>query len=144
MNEHTDPVDRALNLLKAQSWAHDAHDAKLEENLMQMVSTKPKAFGSAKRNALVGALALLPIAGVGFAATGGMDTFMDWFLATVVVVGPDGTRLVDLARGEPAARASLDIDDPNVTDRVLQQRDIQGDPLAVVGKDWMPEIALGE
>ena len=90
MNEQPDPVDRALKVLRTQSWAHDAPDAKLEENLMQMVSTKPKASGSARRNVVVGALAFLLIAGVGLAATGGIDTIKGWFMATVMFEGPDG------------------------------------------------------
>ena len=89
MHEDKDPVAGALQALKNQRWAGGTQDDDLEKKLMQAFDSNTRAPRGGGRRALVAAVAVLFLGGVGFAAVGGVGLVRSWFL-DITVEGPNG------------------------------------------------------
>ena len=89
MNVDKDPLDQAFGLLKARSQGRVPTNPELEELVMKDLanSDRPKV----KRLSKVAAAIVICAVGTGAAAaTGGMDSLMDWVSLTGFYESPDG------------------------------------------------------
>ena len=64
MNEHPDPVERAMNSLKSQEWLNDGNRAELEEKLMNTFHTPTKSSRFTKYRTLMVTLAIVLVGGI--------------------------------------------------------------------------------
>jgi hypothetical protein len=84
MGNHMDPVDGALQSLGGRQWPGVNHNPELEQRLMHNFGNSPPASFLARHRILISALAVMLLAGVSFAAAGGVDLIRSWFLTIQV------------------------------------------------------------
>jgi hypothetical protein len=84
MGTHMDPVDDALQSLVGRQWPGANHNPELEQRLMQNFENPPPVSLLARHKILVSVLAVLLLAGVSFAAAGGVELIRSWFLTIQV------------------------------------------------------------
>ncbi len=89
MNVDKDPLDQAFGLLKARSQGRVPMNPDLEELVMRDLSNadRPKVKRLTK---VAAAIVMCAVATGAAAATGGMDTLMDWVSLTGFYESPDG------------------------------------------------------
>jgi len=80
VNHHPDPVDRALESLRSQSWTGASFDERLEQKLMQTFPRLKRRSFVRRHAVLCVSLAALFAGGVGFAATGGTQVVKHWIV----------------------------------------------------------------
>ncbi|MHC4609068.1 MAG: hypothetical protein ACYS7M_01820, partial [Planctomycetota bacterium] len=73
MQNQMDPLDSALESLRGRRWPGDQHNSQLKDKLMQQFHTRQSSSRLGRHGALLTALALVVLAGVGFAAAGGVE-----------------------------------------------------------------------
>jgi len=97
MSSPVDPVEDALRSIGGRNWPGDDYNHNLENRLMREFNTRSTTTSFlARHRVLLPALAVLIVAGVGFAATGGIAMIQSWFV-TVSVDGEElGTQEVTL------------------------------------------------
>lgn len=84
MQTPSDPVDRALASLAGRAWPGGTHNTQLESTLMRsFVDHRPAPF-LARHRVLVPTLVVLLVAGVAFAAAGGLELVKGWFITTSI------------------------------------------------------------
>jgi hypothetical protein len=86
MTREPDPIDGALRLLADQSWPSDRLSVETENRLMQSFEAN-KSSGPVRRHRhLIAVLAFVVLGGAAFAAAGGVQMVMDWFITVSVEV----------------------------------------------------------
>ena len=101
MESPIDPVERVLESLGGRQWPGNHHNPQLESMLMQSFNENRSRSFVARHRVLVPMLAVLLVAGVAFAAAGGIGLVKSWFVTVTVngqvvgrqtvVVNEDGT-----------------------------------------------------
>ena len=84
MRRELDPADRALQSLRGQQWSGDPFNIELEKRLMQAYEAHRPAARMGRYRVVVPVLAILVIAGVAFAAAGGVALVKSWFVTTKI------------------------------------------------------------
>lgn len=80
MNDEFDPTRKALDLLSSRQWDGARHSAKLKEELTRQHDMKSASRTSGGHRLWVASLAVLVLAGSGFALTGGMEKIKNWLV----------------------------------------------------------------
>lgn len=93
MRKNMDPVDRALESLRGREWPVNQLDPQLENKLMRSFESHKTVPLFRGHRVLFPVLGLLLVAGVSFAATGGIALIQSWFV-TVTVDGQTETHEV--------------------------------------------------
>jgi hypothetical protein len=95
-----DPLDSALESLRGRRWPGDQHNTQLKDKLMQQFHTRPSSSRFGRHGALLTALALVVLAGVGFAAAGGVEIVRGWFMTVTVEVDGEVVTVEDVVLDE--------------------------------------------
>jgi hypothetical protein len=80
VNDEFDPTRKALDLLSSRQWDGAQHSVKLKEDLTRQHDMKSASRTSGRHRLWVAALAVLVLAGSGFALTGGVEKIKNWLV----------------------------------------------------------------
>ncbi|UCF34665.1 MAG: hypothetical protein JSV78_05045 [Phycisphaerales bacterium] len=80
MNDEFDPTRKAMDLLSSRQWDGARHSAKLKEDLTRQYDMKSASQTTHRHRLWVAALAVLILAGSGFALTGGVEKIKNWLV----------------------------------------------------------------
>lgn len=80
MTRREDPVDSALEMLRADDWSAETLSPDLENRVMQQFNNRPPASRFGHSRSLLLALAFVAIGGVTFAAAGGVAAVQKWLV----------------------------------------------------------------
>jgi|WetSurMetagenome_2_1015567.scaffolds.fasta_scaffold148726_2 hypothetical protein len=84
MESPIDPVERVLESLGGRQWPGNHHNPQLESMLMRSFGENRSRSFVARHRVLVPMLAVLLVAGVAFAAAGGIGLVRSWFVTVTV------------------------------------------------------------
>jgi hypothetical protein len=125
VRKELDPVDRALQSLQGRQWSGDSFNIELEKRLMQAFDAHRPAARMARYRVLVPVLAILVIAGVAFAAAGGVALVKSWFVTTKINGEVVDTREV-VPNEDGSAKFSVPVGPPQGDTQVVEMS-IEGD-----------------
>jgi hypothetical protein len=125
MRKELDPADRALQTLRGRQWSGDPFNIELEKRLMQAYDAHKPAARMARYRVVVPVLAILVIAGVAFAAAGGVALVKSWFVTTKINGEVVDTREV-VPNEDGSAKFSVPIGPPQQGTQVVEMS-IAGD-----------------
>lgn len=80
MTRREDPVDSALEMLRADEWSAENCSPDLENRVMQQFNNRPPASRLGHSRSILLALAFVAIGGVTFAAAGGVGALQRWLV----------------------------------------------------------------
>ncbi|MCH7702445.1 MAG: hypothetical protein IID37_12240 [Planctomycetes bacterium] len=80
MTRREDPVDSALEMLRADEWSAENCSPDLENRVMQQFNNRPPASRFGHSRSILLALAFVAIGGVTFAAAGGVGALQRWLV----------------------------------------------------------------
>jgi hypothetical protein len=84
MRTELDPADRALHTLRGRRWSGASFDLELENRLMAAYDAHTPATRLGRYRVVVPILGILVIAGVAFAAVGGVALIKSWLVTTKI------------------------------------------------------------
>ena len=125
MRTELDPADRALQALRGQQWSGDSFNLELEKKLMAAYETHKPATHMGRYRVVVPVLAILVIAGVAFAAAGGVALVKSWLVTTKLNGAVVDTRAV-VPNEDGSAKFSVPVGPPSSGTQVVEMS-IAGD-----------------
>ena len=131
MQDQLDPVDRALESVRARQWPGDYEDNLLKDKLMREFRNQRTPSRLSRRGALIAALTVMLLGGAGFAAAGGVEIVKGWFITVTV-------------DGEPVEVTDADITIETQGDSVtvtVENLEVAGEPLHDMTIDTVGEPA---
>lgn len=129
MRDKSDPIDRALESLRAQPWSGPDCNPEIEAKLMEVFPTH-RPLGRLRRYRTVAAvLGAVLIGGAGLAA-GGATAVKRWFV-TLRLITPDGEQLIDAVleptdAGAASGTMNLDVGDGRQATVVVEKLSLEG------------------